>query len=411
MDVKYEELVRVKIGYGPTREQPMAGASRNRARSIIWKTYKVEMNFSRDHGYFRVKHLPSPAHCLDYARDADDQEENYVEPNEYFEEQCGCGVVHDGSEHDTVESEGAGSVFNVRPHLQREARMPRTLPPERYVNDTWRDPEEDDINLAVLRQTGGIGPLLFLMDDDGNDNLVETVVLRYSADGFEGQSPSIKLEYASDRWLRYVNGEEVSTDSEQAEEEQTEETEEESFEPSDTALEAAEDEDMQMVDNFFAPTPPEYVMEEDDDSDSDDDADSDDPGSCWYRAHSDRIVHLLSEWLDRMRREHRLLGRIRIISAPTTDAPHGYRWPFLGESEWYRPLPGLVRPVASVHHNSSERPHYGPTSRTLRAREEGRHNLLGGLGGTGARPRHHTHRPAKTTQSLAKTGNVYLVRL
>jgi hypothetical protein len=131
-DVKYEEKVRVLQGYGPNRAEPVAGASRNRAWKHIWKTYKVEMDHSLDNGYFRVKYLPSNAHCLDYCQDEPDDPEEEGMPDSWFEEECDCGAVHDCSEHDTVESEGTGSVYNVNYpcHWLYEPELPRTLPQE-----------------------------------------------------------------------------------------------------------------------------------------------------------------------------------------------------------------------------------------------------------------------------------------
>jgi hypothetical protein len=443
-DVKYEELVRVRMGYAPARETPLPGASRNRARLIVWKTYKVEMDHSRDNGHFRVKFLHSRAHCCEYLRNPEeDQEEFLEEPDSYFEELCGCGAVHDGSGHDTAESEGAGAVYNVPPQEQHKAQLPQ----QDYVaaagaavvdhdgddpdhdgddRDTWQQPEDEDLDLWVMQQTGGQRPLLFLTDDMTSiSSYVESVVLRFSADGLERHGPSVKLEYASDHWLRYVNGElddQPPPDSSEAESHDAEAMDAEDS-ADDAELPDAEDaEDPEeaaaaaLADSFWASTPTYDAMDEDPNHDPDygdeDSASSDEStGHSWYNAHSDRILHLLSEWLDRMNREHGLLGRTRIIAAP--HPPHIVHFP----EHWYRPLPGLVRPVADpVRYRSSERPLMSPNMHTLRAREEGRHKLLGGW--TGTRHLYHTKKEKwRTGQRLApacapadqNVRNVYLV--
>jgi hypothetical protein len=275
-------------------------------------------------------------------------------------------------------------VYNVQPHEQHEAQLPLTLPQEGDVaatsgivdhgddGDEWQPPEEDDIDLKVL-DTGGLRPLLFLTDDQDNgmSSYVEAVVLRFSGDGLERRGPSVKLEYASDVWLRHVDpdGAKDAEDVEEAEDS------EEADDSEDAGAMDAEDNDDQaadaelpdredaeaaaaaaVADGFWASTPPgNDDMDEDDDS-GDGDSDSDESaGHCWYYAHSDRIVHLLSEWLEYMRRAHGLLGRIHVFSAPHERM-----------SDWYRQLPGLVRPVASPSFGSSERPHKGPNPRTLR---------------------------------------------
>lgn len=447
-DVKYEELVRVRMGYGPARETPLPGTSRNRARLIVWKTYKVVMDHSRDNGHFRVLFLHSRAHCCEYLRNPEeDQEEFLEEPDSYFEGRCGCGAVHDGSGHDTAESEGAGAVANVPPREQHEAQLPRTQPQQDYVaaagaaviehdgddpdhdgddRDTWQQPEDEDLDLWVLQQTGGQRPLLFLTDDMTSiSSYVENVVLRFSADGLERHGPSVKLEYASDHWLRYVNGDLDDEEPHDASEAESHDAEAMDAEDSadDAELPDAEDaEDTEeaaaaaIADSFWASTPPYDAMDEDPSHDPDygdeDSASSDSStGHAWYKAHSDRILHLLSEWLQRMQREHGLLGRIRIMGPPIPE----YNVYF--QQHWYRPLPGLVRPVADpVRYRSSERPLMSPNLHTLRAREEGRHKLLGGW--TGARHLYHTKKAKwRTGQRLApacapahqNVGNVYLV--
>jgi hypothetical protein len=127
-NVKYEEEVRVQWGFGPKRAGP--DSSRNRGRLRVWRTYKVEMEHSADRGYFRVKFQPSDAHCIEYCRDELDDEGEEPMPDSWFDSTCECGLVHDGSGHDTEESEGAGSVYNVQPSRQREAQLPPQLPPQ-----------------------------------------------------------------------------------------------------------------------------------------------------------------------------------------------------------------------------------------------------------------------------------------
>jgi hypothetical protein len=70
-----------------------------------------------------------------------------------------------------------------------------------------------------------------------------------------------------------------------------------------------------------------------------------------------------------MQREHGLLGSMTVSNAHLTGEE---------KSDWFRQLPGLVRPVAEVKPGPFQRPHKGPNLRTLRAREMGMHKILGG---------------------------------
>ena len=390
-NVKYEEEVRVQWGFGPKRAGP--DSSRNRGRLRVWRTYKVEMEHSADRGYFRVKFQPSDAHCIEYCRDELDDEGEEPMPDSWFDSTCECGLVHDGSGHDTEESEGAGSVYNVQPSRQRGAQLPPQLPPQLPRGDDrtewWSD--DEDINLTVLQRTGVSGPMLFLTDEDYG-NFVEAVVFRFSGDGMERSGPSVKLEYASEVWLQHVDPD-GAEDAEDAGATGAEDSEDAGAaeQAADARLADAETEDFETVaDGFLASTPAAsdesiYYDSNDDSCDGDSDSDSS-AGHCWYYAHSDRILHLLSEWLDRMQREHGLLGRM-----PVFGAPHE------GKSDWYRPLPGLARPVAWA---GQERPHKGPSLRTLRAREVGGHKLLGGASG-GARQKWNTCFSASDIRSVA----------
>ena len=67
--------------------------------------------------------------------------------------------------------------------------------------------------------------------------------------------------------------------------------------------------------------------------DSDDSSSSFAHDNCWCDGHSNRIVQLLAEWLDCMKRAHGLRVRVRV---PDGDNPP--------PSTWYRPLPGLPAP-------------------------------------------------------------------
>ena len=405
-DAKYEETVRVLWGYAPNRADPLPCSSRNRARKYIWKTFNVEMDHSRDNGYFRVTYDPSNAHCPDYCQDHvewDDEEEE-GKSDSWFEEQCACGVVHDGSsdDHDTVQSEGAGSVYNVKypRHWLHEPELPRTLQQEGvdHGNDGnaragWQ-PDDDGIRLSVTLRTGGSRPVLFLTDDEGNgtSSFVQAIVFRFSSDGIERRGPSVKMEYASDVWLQHVDsdGETTDTGTEEDEVQEDDEVMEDEEEAADMELDPEQAEAEQVADGFWASTPPDSGDGSIDEDDSgDDDSDSDSAGHSWYYAHNDRILHLLSEWQDRMQREHGLLGRMHIFSLPHE-----------GKPDWFRQLPGLARPVAKTAFGSSERPHMGLNLHTVRAREEGRHNLLGGL--QGARHKYHTSKKTlRTGQRMA----------
>jgi hypothetical protein len=396
---KYQEKVRVLWGYAPRRAELMAGASRNRALQMVWRTFLVDMDHSVDNGHFRVRYKDSDAHCLEYCSNEPDAPEQAGMPDSYFEEQCACGIVHDGSEHDCEASyHGVGRVRNVERHRQHEAQLPRTLTDEHNSGggdddvDYWSD--EDDINLTVLRQSGK----MFLVDAHGqNDDLVQAVVFSFSSDGLQRYGTSVKLEYASDSWLRHVHGaEDEEAEDEGAEDEGAEDegAEDEGAEDEGAEDEGAEDaadaeeaEDADEIDaetaaaeavadGFWASTPApsdesDLMEMDEDDEDDEDDADSD-YGYCWYEGHSDRILYLLSEWLDRMKREHGLLARAHVFGQPHVQ--HG---------EFCRPLPGATRSVAKPEVATPElgpsgRPHRGPNLATLRAREEGRHRPLGG---------------------------------
>jgi hypothetical protein len=131
---------------------------------------------------------------------------------------------------------------------------------------------------------------------------------------------------------------------------------------------------------------------DEDDEDDEDDADSSDYGYSWYEGHSDRILYLLSEWLDRMKRQHGLLARAHVFGQPHVQ--HG---------EFCRPLPGATRSVAepavaTPELGPSGRPHRGPNLATLRAREEGGHRPLGG--GRQRRQRRQTRHTRSTNTNI-----------
>ena len=80
-----------------------------------------------------------------------------------------------------------------------------------------------------------------------------------------------------------------------------------------------------------------------------------------------------------MKREHGLRVNMTVWSAPHEEPKE--------QSDWFRPLPGLARPVAKgVEYTifglgeggTPELPQKGPNLPTLRAREVGLHKILGG---------------------------------
>ena len=410
---KYQEKVRVLWGYAPHRSEPMAGASRNPALQMVWRTFLVDMDHSVDNGCFRVRYKDSDAHCLEYCSNEPDAPEQAGMPDSYFEEQCACGDVHDGSGHDCQASyHGVGRVRNVERHRQHEAQLPRTLTDENNSgggdDDVDYSSDEDDINLTVLRQSGK----MFLVDTHGqNDDLVQAVVFSFSSDGLQRYGTSVKLEYATDFWLRQISGaEDEGAEDEGAEDEGAEDEEAEDAADAEEA-EDADEIDAEttaaeaVADGFWASTPApsdESASDhmDEDNEDDEDDADSSDYGYSWYEAHSDRILYLLSEWLDRMKREHGLLARAHVFGQPHVQ--HG---------EFCRPLPGATRSVAepavaTPELGPSGRPHRGPNLATLRAREEGRHRPLGG--GRQTRSKNITNQKWHTAAPV-NACNVYLV--
>jgi hypothetical protein len=127
----------------------------------------VEMDHSRDKGCFRVTYMHIDAQCPEYCSNEPDAPGEEGMPNSYFEEQCECGDVHDGSGHDSEASyRNAGCVFNVEPHWQREAQLPRTLTHDGGDDDIdwWSD--DEDINLTVLERTDG---KVFLVDKNSEN--------------------------------------------------------------------------------------------------------------------------------------------------------------------------------------------------------------------------------------------------
>jgi hypothetical protein len=92
-----------------------------------------------------------------------------------------------------------------------------------------------------------------------------------------------------------------------------------------------------------------------------------------------------------MKREHGLLVSVYVYGSE--QRPLG---------SWFRPPPGLPRPVAKGQNGSCERPQYGPSPRELREFQEG---ALRPLGGGRRMLRHRLH-----TAAPVNACNVYLVR-
>jgi hypothetical protein len=367
----YTEEVRVLWGYAPHRAEPMAGASRNRAETMIWKTFLVEMDHSRDKGFFRVKFMDSDTHCPEYCV-YEPQDDEAGMPESWYEEQCECGIVHDGDGHDSKESYyGVGKVRNVPPQLQRDAQLPRTRTDESVYKDVKWCSDDEDVSLTVLMRTDN---KLFLVDKNSNSNedlLVQAVVLRKSGDGKERFGPAVRLEYASDDWLERDGAEVEGAESGSAMSVATsasdgaaddEENDEGDGSINEDVAEASEEDFQEVADGFWADT-----------GDGDGGEDYSDEGHSnssayvvWYQGHSDRIVNLLSEWLDRMKREHGLLVSVYL---------YGHEQRPL--RSWLRRPPGLPLPVAKGQNGLFERPQYGPSPRELRDIQEGKVRPLG----------------------------------
>jgi hypothetical protein len=283
--------------------------------------------------------------------------------------------------------------------------LPRTLPQEGGDDGDARagwQPDDEGIHLSVQLHTARSRRLLFLTDEEANGtkSYVEAVVFRFSEDGMERNGPSVKMEYANDNWLADLAGLFLDSDGEEvllSEQEDAEEDSEAAEDSEDAGAMDAEQEAgaeldetaafVAVADSFWAMTSP---ISDSGHGDSHHDSDSDSStGHCWYSAHSDRILQLLSEWLDRMQREHGLLGRMTVLNAFLTQEE---------KSDWFRQLPGLARPVAKVSNGPFERPHKGPNLRMLRARKMGLHKILGG-----ARQTWNTCRSLPTFKALPRT--------
>ena len=392
--VTYKEVVRVLWGYAPHRAEPMACASRNRAQKMVWKTFLVEMDHSCDKAYFRVTFMDSDAHCPEYCV-YDPQDDEPGMPERWFEEECECGIVHDGSEHDSEASyRRARCVYNVEKHLQRDAQLPRTRTDESVYKDVNWCSDDEDVSFTVLMRTD---KKLFLVDKNSNsireDLLVQAVVLRKSGDGIERYGPAVRVEYASEEWLE--------RDGAEVEEAQSASAMSVATSASDGA---ADDEENYEAMSQEPEEDPEAVAESfgaDDSGDGDGSMDDSGDGHsnssayiAWYQGHSDRIVNLLSEWLDRMKREHGLLVSVYLYGSE--QRPLG---------SWFRPPPGLPRPVAKGQHGLFERPQYGPSPRELRAFQEGALRPLGS-----GRHMLRLKQNCLYTAAPVNACNVYLVR-